>query len=63
MPAYKRQILSEVAKLFDPVGWISPVLIKNKVLLQHLWLEGTDWDECVKPLSSQSWKDFVQILP
>ena len=49
--------------MFDPVGWISPVLIKTKVLLQHLWLEGTDWDECVKPLSFQSWKDFVERLP
>ncbi|XP_037826401.1 uncharacterized protein LOC119614330, partial [Lucilia sericata] len=35
----KRKIVSSVAKLFDPAGWISPVVIKGKILIQQLWLE------------------------
>lgn len=33
-----RIILTEVAKLFDPLGWLAPVIITAKILLQNLWL-------------------------
>ncbi|XP_072400437.1 uncharacterized protein [Diabrotica undecimpunctata] len=33
----KRLILSEIAKIFDPLGVISPLIIKAKILLQSLW--------------------------
>ena len=36
----KRQILSSIAKLFDPAGWLAPLIIKAKILMQQLWLEG-----------------------
>ena len=41
----KRQLLSDTAKLFDPVGWFGPIVIKFKILLQKLWTRGVDWDE------------------
>lgn len=34
----KRFILSEVAQIFDSLGFISPIVIKAKMLLQELWL-------------------------
>ncbi|XP_017475919.1 PREDICTED: uncharacterized protein LOC108366124 [Rhagoletis zephyria] len=39
--ATKRQILSSVAKLFNPAGWLTPMMIQAKMLLQQLWMEGT----------------------
>ncbi|XP_037824297.1 uncharacterized protein LOC119612553 [Lucilia sericata] len=33
--ATKRQILSAVAKLFDPAGWLTPITIQAKILLQE----------------------------
>lgn len=32
----KRSLLSEVAKLFDPLGWIAPTIVSMKILLQRL---------------------------
>lgn len=43
----KRFILSEVAKVFDPVGWLAPVIITIKLLVQELSVNGTDWDQNV----------------
>ncbi|XP_075150715.1 uncharacterized protein LOC142224817 [Haematobia irritans] len=59
----KRKVLSAVAKLFDPAGWLSPVLIIAKKLLQELWREGTNWDEPLSPKSFRIWLDFVKKLP
>ena len=33
----KRIVVSDVAKIFDVLGWFSPVTIKMKILLQRLW--------------------------
>ncbi|CAB0045245.1 unnamed protein product [Trichogramma brassicae] len=41
----KRRILSEVARIYDPTGWIAPVVVRAKILLQYLWLQGHNWDQ------------------
>ena len=38
----KRQILSVIAKVFDPLGWISPVILQLKQLMQEVWKCRTD---------------------
>ncbi|XP_046145616.1 uncharacterized protein LOC123988902 [Osmia bicornis bicornis] len=46
----KRLVLSEVARIFDPLGFVSPVIVRAKMLLQELWLHKINWDD---PLPSQ----------
>ena len=35
----KRDVLSVIAKIFDPLGLIGPVVTKAKSFMQRLWLE------------------------
>lgn len=42
----KRKVLSAISKLFDPLGWLSPYIIRAKILMQNIWRDpiGIDWD-------------------
>ena len=43
----KRSLLSRVAKIFDPLGFLSPFVLRAKILLQELWTQGLGWDDPV----------------
>ncbi|XP_049864837.1 uncharacterized protein LOC126366021 isoform X1 [Pectinophora gossypiella] len=58
----KRSILSDIAKIFDPLGLLSPVVFFAKYLIQLLWLSGTDWDSEVPVTIAQEWRRFKSQL-
>lgn len=58
----KRVILSEVAKLFDPLGWLAPIVINAKLLIQELWLQNLPWDGPVPIKIQTKWEEFVTKL-
>ena len=41
----KRDVLSSISKLFDPLGYLSPVLITGKAFMQKLWIKKVKWDD------------------
>ncbi|CAC5399321.1 unnamed protein product [Mytilus coruscus] len=41
----KRKILSELAEVFDPMGFFSPVIVSGKIFLQDLWKRNLKWDD------------------
>ena len=51
----KRNVLSVLASLFDPLGIISPVTVSMKILFQALCKAKIDWDE---PLSGEERKKW-----
>lgn len=51
----KRTILSDLQKLFDPLGWIAPAIVTAKILVQRLWLEGVGWDQEITKELENEW--------
>ncbi|GFY17418.1 CCHC-type domain-containing protein [Trichonephila clavipes] len=41
----KRKILSLVSRVFDPIGFLAPVMIQLKILLQATWKTKEAWDD------------------
>ena len=39
-----RKILKTLASIFDPVGFVAPFLVTEKMFLQELWRLKVDWD-------------------
>ncbi|XP_047543301.1 uncharacterized protein LOC125075637 [Vanessa atalanta] len=62
-PITKRSILSDVARLFDPFGWLSPLVIVAKILIQKLWLCNLGWDDELPVELVEEWKSYRDDLP
>lgn len=61
-PITKRTLLSDIARLFDPLGWLTPTIILAKIILQQLWKLGLDWDENIQPSIRDDWLKLRQQL-
>ena len=58
----KRALVSDVAKVFDIMGWFSPTVITMKILLQRLWELRLDWDDFVPDHIKQTWDGELSYL-
>ncbi|XP_073950871.1 uncharacterized protein [Choristoneura fumiferana] len=59
----KRHVLSEIASLFDPMGWIAPSIVLAKIFMQKLWSSGVDWDQSIPEELQQEWLQYKRELP
>lgn len=62
LPITKRSILSTVSQIYDPLGLLSPCVIKIKILLQKLWYEGINWDESIPMNLHSEWTNIRNQL-
>ena len=58
----KRSLLKLSAKVFDPLGLLSPFTITMKCEFQSLCLEKFDWDVELQGNRQRLWKNFVSSL-
>ncbi|XP_050065913.1 uncharacterized protein LOC126554977 [Aphis gossypii] len=58
----KRIVLSDLNKIFDPLGFLSPVLIRGKIYLQQIWAANMDWDRELQPNMRDKWLNFYHNL-
>nr|XP_012145736.1 PREDICTED: uncharacterized protein LOC105663123 [Megachile rotundata] len=59
----KRSLLSRVARLFDPLGWLAPVVVLTKMLIQTTWLQQLEWDTPLAPTEATTWINILDDLP
>lgn len=50
-----RQVLSQIARLYDPNGYLGPAIVLAKIIMQRLWGSGTKWDDVVPADIAHDW--------
>ena len=43
-------VLSKIATLFDPLEFLGPYIIRGKIIMQELWLQGLEWNDPLEEL-------------
>ncbi|KAG7307359.1 hypothetical protein JYU34_007543 [Plutella xylostella] len=61
-PPTKRSLLSDISKLFDPLGWLTPISINMKILFQTVWLSALDWSDTLPEDIATKWTSLRQDI-
>ncbi|GFS48558.1 integrase catalytic domain-containing protein [Trichonephila clavipes] len=58
----KRDVLSEIVRVLDPLGLLSSCIAFMKILLQELWKLNLEWDEPIPEDLNKQWTTFRKEL-
>ena len=61
----RRTLMSQLHRVYDPMGLLSPFVVRAKQILQRSWLLGTEWDDPLPPDLAEpwlKWKQEVELL-
>lgn len=58
----RRSVLSEILRLFDPLGLVQPVVVRAKIFMQRLYASTKNWDEPLSPEDCHLWTQFREEL-
>ncbi len=61
-PHTRRGILSMVSSIYDPLGFLSPLTLPAKLLLQDLCKRNYGWDDQIHPVLQQQWTKWFRDL-
>lgn len=59
----KRNMLSVVARIFDPLNFLAPVTLFIKLLIKKLWEDKLEWDQIAPNQTKDLWFQFQKELP
>ncbi|EYC20099.1 hypothetical protein Y032_0023g869 [Ancylostoma ceylanicum] len=54
----KRTVSEQVASIYDPHGWLTPLTLKGKLFFQQLWSHNYEWDTCLTPEHQTQWQSI-----
>ncbi|XP_042150258.1 uncharacterized protein LOC121838227 [Ixodes scapularis] len=58
----KRQVLQITARLFDPLGMLTPFSVRAKKEFQELWKKGITWDDPLPEKETLEWTTWINEL-
>lgn len=58
----KRNLLATIAKIYDPMGLISPFILKGKKILQRATVSDLSWDQLLSQEDTEEWKIWLRDL-
>lgn len=61
-PYTRRGILSVVSSIYDPLGFLSPLILPSKLLLQELCKRNIGWDDEMPQILACQWSKWLQDL-
>lgn len=61
-PVTRRNIVSVVYSLFNPLGFIAPYIMKAKLILQMLSRKKIGWDEPLEENENEQWTRWLDDL-
>ena len=61
-PFTRRGVLSTVASIFDPLGFVAPLILKGKQILQRMCQDKVGWDEPLPNELRPRWEAWLQDL-
>ena len=61
-PTTRRGLLSVIASLYDPLGFISPFILKGKQILQQTCVNNVEWDQPLDEELSVAWEKWLEDL-
>ena len=62
-PFTRRGILSVVSSIFDPLGLVSPIMLRAKAIIQHLCRMKLGWDDEIPQVYQTEWQNWLGTLP
>lgn len=58
----KRKVVATISRLFDPLGWLNPIVVIAKMHVKRLWQLGVDWDDTLPDDFSHEWHHYLEQL-
>ena len=58
----KRELLSATMKIFDPLGFVTCLTVRSKILLQEIWRTKLGWDNPLADDHARRWQEWRTLM-
>lgn len=58
----KRNVLSVIAQIYDPLGLVAPIVVVAKLIMQEIWLLKLNWDDMLSEKLKGDWANFLESI-